>query len=192
MTILIDSGHGENTSGKRSPNGILKEWAWNKDCAKIVIETLKAKGYNVVPVNPEDEDISLSQRVSRINKYGKDSILISIHINAAGDGTDWMKARGWSIWTSVGQTKSDNLATFIFAEAEKKWGEKRVRKDKSDGDVDYEEEFYILRKSVCPAVLIEHFFMDNKEDYDYLCSPDSIYDCADVIVTGLINYLESI
>lgn len=192
MTILIDSGHGINTSGKRSPNGILKEWAWNKDCAKIVIETLKAKGYNAVPVNPEDEDTSLSQRVSRINKYGKDTILISIHINAAGDGSDWMKARGWSIWTSIGQTKSDNLATFIFAEAEKKWGEKRVRKDKSDGDVDYEEGFYILRKSVCPAVLIEHFFMDNKEDYDYLCSPNSIYDCADVIVTGLINYLESL
>lgn len=192
MKILIDSGHGKNTSGKCSPDGVLREWAWNKDCAQIVIETLKGKGYDVILINPEDEDISLSERVNRVNKYGKDSILISIHINAAGNGNKWMSARGWSVWTSVGQTKSDTLATLIFAEAEKQWGSKRVRKDMSDGDVDYEDGFYILRKTVCPAVLVEHFFMDNKEDYDYLCSPNSLYECSDVIVNGVVNYMENI
>jgi N-acetylmuramoyl-L-alanine amidase len=190
MVILIDSGHGKNTLGKRSPNGVFKEWAWNKDCAEITVETLKHLGYDVVLINPEDEDISLSERVKRINKYGKDAILISIHVNAAGNGVEWHNARKWSVWTSVGKTKSDELATCLFNEAEKKWGKEGVRKDMSDGDCDYEKNFTVIYKSLCPAVLIENFFMDNKEDYEYLCSPQSIYDCSDVIVKGLIQYLQ--
>jgi N-acetylmuramoyl-L-alanine amidase len=189
MKILIDAGHGKETTGKRSPNGVFREWAWNKDCALITIETLKAKGYDVVFINPEEKDTPLSERVKRINKYGKDSILISIHCNAAGNG-EWKNARGWSVWTSVGQTKSDTIATHMFNAAQEQWGKKQVRKEMIDGDVDYESNFYILRKSVCPAVLIENFFMDNKEDYEYLCSPNSIYECSDVIVKGLESYLK--
>ena len=35
----------------------------------------------------------------------------------------------------------------------------------SDGDMDWEEGFYILRKSWCPAVLTENFFMDTHVEY---------------------------
>ncbi len=34
-------------------------------------------------------------------------ILISLHVNAAGDGTKWMNATGWSCYTCKGQTESD-------------------------------------------------------------------------------------
>ena len=37
---------------------------------------------------------------------------------------------------------------------------RRIRTDMSDGDRDWEEDFYILRKSWCPAVLTENFFMN--------------------------------
>ena len=37
MRILIDNGHGENTPGKRSPDGKLKEWAYTRDIADRVI-----------------------------------------------------------------------------------------------------------------------------------------------------------
>lgn len=190
MTILIDSGHGKDTPGKRSPNSVFKEWAWNKDVAEITIQTLKHLGYDVVLVNPEETDVPLAERARRVNQYGKDSIMVSIHVNAAGNG-EWLKARRWSVWTTRGQTKSDILATHLFNAAEKKWGKDRVRKETSDGDVDYEKNFTVLYKSQCPAVLVENFFMDNKEDYEYLCSPDSIYECSDVIVKGIISYLES-
>lgn len=190
MTILIDSGHGRDTAGKRSPNSVFKEWAWNKDCAEITIETLKHLGYDVVLINPEEEDVALSERARRANEYGKDAIFVSIHVNAAANG-EWKNARGWSIWTTKGQTKSDILATHLYNEAEKKWGKARLRKETSDGDVDYEKNFTVLYKTICPAVLVENFFMDNKEDYEYLCSPDSLYECSDVIVKGIVSYLES-
>ena len=40
--------------------------------------------------------------------------MVSIHCNAAGNGSDWMIARGWEAWTSVGKTKADKLATCLY------------------------------------------------------------------------------
>ena len=40
MKILIDNGHGIDTPGKRSPDGVLREYAWNHLIAGRVIYTL--------------------------------------------------------------------------------------------------------------------------------------------------------
>lgn len=188
INILIDAGHGRDTSGKRSPNGVFREWSWNKDVAEIIVDTLKIKGYEAVLINPEEEDISLQERCTRANSYGKNSIFVSVHVNAAGSG-QWMTAKGWSVWTTKGKTKSDELAEDLYQEALKKWGKSRVRQDMSDGDHDYESNFYVIRNTICPAVLVENFFMDNKEDYEYLLTPNSIYECAEVIVNGILKYI---
>ena len=37
-------------------------------------------------------------------------ILVSIHANAFGNGREWTKARGWSVYTGKGQTRADLLA----------------------------------------------------------------------------------
>ena len=37
MKILIDNGHGENTPGKCSPDGRLKEWAYTREIADRVV-----------------------------------------------------------------------------------------------------------------------------------------------------------
>lgn len=188
--ILIDAGHGIDTKGKRSPDGKLLEWAWNMKTAQIVYDLLKDLGYDAELIKPEQLDTPLSERVKRVNKYSKDSLLVSIHVNALGTGQEWMKARGWSIWTTEGITESDTIAEYIWSEAVKMWGKERVRKDMSDGDADYESNFYILRKSACTAVLVENFFMDNKEDCAYLLSSQSNKECAEVIVRGLSRYLK--
>lgn len=188
--ILIDAGHGINTKGKRSPDESLLEWEWNMKTAQIVYNLLKDCGCDVELIKPEQKDIPLSERVRRVNKYGRDSLLVSIHVNALGTGQEWMKARGWSIWTTEGVTESDTVAEYIWSEAVKMWGKERVRKDMSDGDKDYEDDFYILRKTVCPAVLVENFFMDNKQDCKYLLSEKSNSECAAVIINGILKYLE--
>lgn len=195
--VIVDAGHGKETLGKRSPNGVLREYAWNRDCAKVLIEWVNHipffEAYYITPEENE-EDVPLKTRVERANNiyktYSKDYnvLLISIHCNAFGDGVTWNKAHGWSIYTSKGFTESDSIATAIHSAAVAKFGKKNVGSDMSDGDPDFEENFYILRKTICPAVLIEHFFMTNREDYEYLISPDSIYDCVEVITNGLKNY----
>ena len=54
-----------------------------------------------------------------------------------------------------------------------------------DGDPDWEENFYILRHSLCPAVLVEQFFMDNKKALAYLNSDEGKRNLIDVIVGGI-------
>ena len=68
---------------------------------------------------------------------------------------------------------------------------RRIRTDFSDGDSDWEEGFYILRKSLCPAVLTENFFMDSHEDLEYLLSKAGKQAVVDTHVEGIIDYLES-
>lgn len=173
--ILLDNGHGSDTAGKRSPDGSLLEYQYTREIAKDVFNDLKVLGYNVELLVPELKDISLAERVRRANKqcqkYGSNNVIvISIHVNAAGNGTQWLNARGWSVYTSKGKTKSDELATIMCKEAENANITFKVRKDLSDGDPDWEENFYILSKTKCTAVLSENFFMDNKEDVLFLQS----------------------
>ena len=58
----------------------------------------------------------------------------------------------------------------------------------SDGDMDWEKGFYILRKSWCPAVLTENFFMDNHSDLEYLQSHAGKQAIIDTHVEGIVEY----
>ena len=67
MKILIDNGHGLNTSGKRSPDGTLREAIYNREIARKIVLNLVDRGYDAELLVPEDDDIALSERVRRIN-----------------------------------------------------------------------------------------------------------------------------
>jgi N-acetylmuramoyl-L-alanine amidase len=175
MKILIDNGHGENTSGKRSPKWLdgtqLFEWKYTREIALRVETELREQGIDVERIVKENTDISLSERCKRANaiaaKVGvKNCLLVSIHNNAA-TGT----ARGWEIHTCLGKSKSDEYATIFWNEAKAilPVGTK-MRGDWTDGDADWDSNFAILRDAKCAAVLTENLFMDNPEDCRYLLS----------------------
>lgn len=195
MKILIDNGHGEETPGKRSPDGLFREYRYTREIAHKIVEGLKERGYDAELLVPETEDISLQERTRRANewcgKFGADKvILVSVHCNAAGDSRAWMKARGWSAYTSKGTTKADELATILYEAAEANFINQKIRKDFSDGDPDFEESFYILCKTKCPAVLTENFFQDNKEDVSYLLSLEGRRQIVKTHIYGIINYID--
>lgn len=194
MIVLIDNGHGKETAGKRSPDGVLLEWEWTRQIAHLVQTILLRRGIDCRLLVPEDKDISLSTRVTRANKlcteYGTSNVcLISIHVNAAGNGKQWLNARGWSAYTSKGRTRGDLLADCLYDAAEKEFSEFKIRKDLTDGDRDWEENFTILSKTRCSAVLVEHFFMDNRDDVKFLLSDDGKMRCALVLINGIIDYI---
>lgn len=166
MKIIFDAGHGGlindiyQTAGKRSPvwddGRQLFEGVFNRNVVNKLHKLCLAYGIGSEILVPEQEDISLEERTERANKlYSKDKskILISVHANAGG-GT------GYEIFTSVGETKSDPIATILIDEFGKAIPELRLRKDTRDGDPDKEAHFYILKYTNCPAILIECAFMD--------------------------------
>ena len=194
MLILIDNGHGVNTSGKCSPDGKFREYKWNREMAHEVVAQLRERGYCAELLVKEDIDISLAERVKRANnkcnQLGvKNVILVSIHVNAAGNG-QWLNAKGWSCFTSKGLTKSDKIADELYKVAEEQMPTRTMRKEYSDGDADWEAGFYILKNTKCPAVLTENFFMDNKEDLAYLMSAEGRKAIVATHVEGIINYIK--
>lgn len=172
MIVILDNGHGRETAGKRSPvwqdGSILFEHEFSRDIARRIKSLCDADRRPCVLLVPEVADISLSERVRRANVIWynhSDAILVSIHANA-GMGT------GWEAFTSPGKTKSDKIAEIFYQEAARMFPEEKMRKDMTDGDSDKEEQFCILTKTVCPAILTENFFMDTEKDCRLIMSED--------------------
>ena len=135
--IIIDNGHGVNVDGKQGPD--LYEWKWNRIFARILRTTLVDLGFNVHITVPgkyefwkgwngkwdkikDATNANLTQRQKLIkeivNKYGPDKcISVSVHLNAGSKNANAFftkKHRGWTVWTSPGETACDYLATHMF------------------------------------------------------------------------------
>ena len=201
MVILIDVGHSKwpLSQGKRSPvreDGTrFYEYASNRRIGNLVSRKLEELGIeHYFVLNPDKEEFtSLGSRVSVANAYArqfgkKNCLLISLHSNACGDGSEWKdSARGWSIYTSKGKTDSDKYATVFYEEAAKvlpKYG-MTLRKDTRDGDPDYEENFTVLYNTSCPAVLIEALFYTSRIDLAFLDSDEGVEVLSDIVVNAI-------
>lgn len=197
IKVLIDCGHGVETGGKRSPDGRLREWSYTRDIARRITIRLRSEGYDVQQIVVEDRDVPLSERVRRVNavcrEFGKENvILVSIHINAAGSDGKWHGATGWSAYTSRGKTKSDALAECLYTAAKAVLPAVRMRTDKTDGDSDIEQDFYILKNTLCPAVLTENLFQDNESDVTFLLTERGKEAITKLHCEGIRAYIKSI
>lgn len=179
MIVVLDNGHGYDTPGKCSPKlpdgRRIYEYKTNRLIVKKIADLCYKEGIRFYILVPEQNDISLAERCKRVNAINENCFLFSIHLNASTMDGSWGKAKGISFFTSKGKTKSDEYATILFDEAKKEFeSEFKLRTDMSDGDPDWEENFYILRNTKCPAVLSENFFMDNREECEFLLTDEAI------------------
>lgn len=192
MRILIDNGHGENTPGKRSPDGKLKEWAYTREIADRVIAGLQKKGIDAERIVKEMIDIPLSIRCRRVNdiyrEMGGDAILVSIHCNAAGSGSDWLSAHGWSVFVSNNASENSKSLAICLAQTAIKKGV--FVRQPMPGQLFWMQNLAICRDTVCPAILTENFFQDNKEDVEYLLSDEGKLMVTQIHVDGIIDYLK--
>lgn len=194
MKIFIDNGHGIETPGKRSPDGNFREYLYNRIVARRVTAKLQTLGFDAELLVPEDNDISLKERCRRVNSWcqihgSKNAICVSIHFNAYGNGSEWTSPSGWSIYTSKGNTPADRLATYIGEAAKKHLPDMKMRADYSDGDIDWEESFYLLVHTLCPCVLTENGFMTNEQECRWLQTEPAIESISLTHVEGIVSYL---
>jgi len=192
---MLDNGHsglilGEyQTAGKRSPRwdkGVLYEGMFNRDVVnRLKWELYEEHNYPYYHVSPEDIDVPLYERVHRANEMfmkhrDKNFLFLSIHANAGG-------GRGTEIYTSRGETKADAYATILGTMWQEYFKEMPLRKDFSDGDLDKEANFYVLRKTFMPAILLEVGFMDNKYDYHKMWDDRFRQRVAEMLAEFIIN-----
>ena len=200
--IILGTAHLKSTPGKCSPDGKFREYAYSREQVQSLYAELKDLGYDVYIDIPEDDlkmnqSQELKKRVDYVNslckKFGASNcIYVSIHVNAAGADGKWHDATGWACYTTKGKTKADVLAEQLYKSAEYNLKGKKIRKDTSDGDSDWEANFYVLKNTNCPAVLTENFFQDNKKDVDYLNSDEGFHAINRTHLEGILNYIKQI
>lgn len=202
MKLLIDPAHGIDVLGKRSPDELLMEYKYSREICAEVVKRLKSEGYDAELTTTSEKEPGLSYRANVANAYckklgTKNVCLVSIHVNAAA-GNGWSTATGWEAWTSKGQTQGDKLADCLYDAAEQilvplfpdVHKSRLIRTDIADGDRDKESNFTVLYNSKCAACLTENFFMNNKDNVEWLlssCGRDAI---IRLHVQGLKEYVK--
>ena len=183
---IFDNGHGGiidgvyQTSGKRSPkweDGTqLFEGEFNRSIVNRLVNLCKENNIDYVNLVDTQQDVSLRKRTDAANdiyreqlqKDGKPCIYVSVHAN----GFSKESAHGWGVYTSVGESKSDKIAEILHQKAKIEFPDHKMRKDTRDGDADKEANFWVLRKTIMPAILSENFFMTNREESKLLLSEE--------------------
>lgn len=180
MLICIDAGHAKNTAGKRSFDGALLEYEFNRDVAKRLRSHLERHGIKTMfSCDLETEkDIALGTRCRTANN-AKADLFISIHANAYG--TTWNSANGWEIFYHKGSTNGKRLAECIQKESVPFLG-LRNRGIKTDS-------LYVTKHTKMPAVLIEHGFYSNYNEMQTLRTDAFREKCAIADAKGLLSYL---
>lgn len=176
VIVILDYAHGKDVAGKRSPCGRHEEWKWSRERGRCIKIILQAIGFEVHETNPTDSEIGLVKRV-RISenipvKNGQIKFFISLHNNAAGDGTKWMNARGIEIWTKRGVDLADDFSDFYFKIMREWFPAIPIRLNSPiNGQKDKEGNLAVLKSVGVYSVLIEHLFQDNKTDVEVLLDP---------------------
>lgn len=194
--ILLDNGHGSDTPGKESPvwsdGRQVLEWEYARRLVSAISSKLTNAGIPVRIITPETTDTPLYIRVNRVNQIARSigpesCLLISVHLNAARETNT---GSGWEIHTSPGTTASDIYADIFWDAANKEIGPlARMRGDYSDGDRDWDSNFYILKKTICPAVLTENLFMNSEQDCRVLLSEDGFNKIVHLHVNAIFNII---
>ncbi|MBL4828464.1 MAG: N-acetylmuramoyl-L-alanine amidase [Aliivibrio sp.] len=193
---IIDNGHGgfidgkPVTPGKRSPvwkdkaMDQLIEGDFNRKVVRVLAGLLHSEGIQYQILVTEERDVSLADRVRRVGRICRkhpNAVLVSIHANAGG-------GKGFEVFTSVGETESDKIATIFCEQYKKDLPDFPLRVDRADGDPDKESNLYILRKTACPAILTENLFMDNKEECKFLLSKEGVAQIAAIHAQAIAKY----
>lgn len=168
MKIAVDFGHG--TGQDRGAEGYINEEKLIREYGPLVIDGLRKLGHTVLDVTPKASNLTLGQslayRVNAANNYNAD-LFVSLHVNAFQKD----KARGCEV--EYISDKGKVYADRICAEISKLGFINRGSQLRSN--------LYVLKYTNMPAILIEPFFCDNKED----CSLYNPQELANAIIEGI-------
>lgn len=177
MKIMLDAGHGLNTLGKRTPDG-MKEYEFNRKVAAYAKTYFYVyKNVTVYFAHSDVCDIPLQERTDKANHLKVD-VYVAIHANAYG-----------STWNGAG-----GIETYIFPTkpAEASRLAEKIQKNLvaltglTDRGVKTAD-FHVLRETNMTAVLAECGFMTNREEARLLHTAAYQKKCALAITNAVAD-----
>lgn len=188
-TIVIDPGHGGVDPGKISASGI-EEKDINLSIALTLKKLFENRGYNVVMTrttdcdlasenskHPKTEDLS-----KRVDLMSQDDVVVSvsIHQNSFSDTS----SSGPQVFYHTSSDKGKMLADSVLSTLNTSLSIENPRQIKPNN------EYYILKNSTSPVIIVECGFLSNPDEADQL--NDNMYQqkLARAIYFGVTDYLD--
>jgi N-acetylmuramoyl-L-alanine amidase len=192
-TVVIDAGHGGRDAGAHR-NG-LAEKDLALDLAVRLRENLQRIGFPVVMTRTDDRYVALSERADVANALD-DALFVSLHFNTspgigpAGIETYYAQEKvrpsplsriGFFPYTDRRpDPEGEDLAALVHTALHLQTGspDRGIRA----------RQFYVLRHTRCPAILVEAGFINNTFEASLLATPAYRQRIADAVAVGVAAY----
>ncbi len=186
--IGANDEHGLNppTPGKRTPilpglNRQIYENEFNNAAKKKFIEACFRQGFSVYDVKPEQQDVSISQRVVRINRQNL-TALVTFAYNAFGE--TFNNTSGVEVFyspTNAQANQSRQLAQYVY--------ENLIQGTPQSGRGVKTLDVGVLSNVNCPSTLIEAGFMTNLQEARRMISPIFQTEVGEEACKGVCDFL---
>lgn len=185
-TIVIDAGHGGWDPGKTGIRGENEKDINLKIASKLQLY-LEQSGATVIVTRNEDLALSNKKREDMkerkvIANESKADLLISIHQNSFPKPS----VHGAQVFYYNDSEESKNLAEILQASLKDHLDKSNNRVAKAN------KEYYILKNTKLPGVIIECGFLTNYEEEKILNTEEYQEKVAWAIYMGLIDYFKSL
>ncbi|HEX2947590.1 MAG TPA: family 10 glycosylhydrolase [Clostridia bacterium] len=177
LTIMLDPGHGGEENGAIGPLGTkYPEKMINLNTALKLRDELQALGANVPMTRTTDITMSLTDRLDA-SRRTKPDMFLSIHANSMEVNVDISKITGFSVHYK--ETLAKPLSEVLLARAAETGRiNKGVRWDN----------FYVVRGTWTPSMLIENCFVPNPSDFEIITNEAEQIRLAKSLANGIVQY----
>ncbi len=180
LLIVVDAGHGGSDNGGESKNGV-KEAGLNLSVAKLVESGLREAGFAVKMTRSDKNSLGENKRKDmqarrEIMREEGIAAIVSIHMNMFSDTS----ISGPMAFYMKGSEEGEALAEAVIEAVCIKVD--HVKRPANPGD------YFVLRESLAPAVIVECGFLSNPSDEAKLVESEYQQKLAEGIVSGIAKY----
>jgi N-acetylmuramoyl-L-alanine amidase len=179
ISVVIDPGHGGEDNG--ASHGYVDEDDINLAIACYLGYELREAGITYAMTRDKDEYVSLKQRATFANMKSPD-LFISIHCDAFHKDT----AHGMTVHTHIYPSLNTIRASSIINKQLLTYFPLHRNRGIKKSN------FYVLRKTFCPAVLVECEFLSNPDTRKFLKKPENQKRMAQCLKRGMTLYLQEV
>lgn len=191
LTVVIDPGHGGFDPGKVGVNGVLEKDI-NLAIAMQLKELLELNDLNVVMLRTADEGLysegdpnkkasDLKKRV-QLMAEANPVLAVSIHQNSFPQESSY----GAQVFYYSESEQGKELAKIMQATLKELLTDGNHRMEKPNKD------YYLLKKSTCPLIIVECGFLSNQKEAMLLATEKYQREMAWAIHLGVMRYLNTI
>ncbi|MTH15093.1 M56/M15 family metallopeptidase [Flavobacterium sp. LC2016-01] len=168
-TIVIDAGHGGEDVGAQI--GAEQEKKIVESIAKKISVLNGKDEIEIILLRNDDSFVELSERVAKINKINP-SLVISLHVNSSQN----LNTNGVNAYVSKKNAFYEKSKESAENLVDKISNEKLAKGEVKDAN------YYVLKNSKCPALIVEIGYLSNENDRNYLVSENGQNEIANKIV----------